>query len=104
MKFRPQLDWVLVRLDPAQERSSTIVLTEKSSVRTGVVLRVGQGKDGKPVDVAPGQRVAFFRWTQEHKNGRAQAAALMDLGPDLALIRENDVLFELLEEVKVDLP
>lgn len=116
MKVKLLSDWLLVKCDPFQSKSTVIELvTNESSVRTGVLLDVGPGKIKKPgkdvripMDVVKGERVAFLRWHQEHRPGKAVVHALAELSEELAaevcLIRVNDILFAFDGEVRVDLP
>lgn len=111
MSLRPLGTYVLVRVDPFQRRSSTLELpTNESNVRTGTVLRVGTGKPptnkrpALPCQLSPGERIAFFRWEQEHKQGKQLQPALNDVGDGLALINERDVLFAFTGDVSVDTP
>lgn len=101
MKFRPLNDYVLVKFNKLAKRSDTIVLAgdhDTAAVRTGVVLRVGPGritKKGKrgPMSVKAGDHITFFRWHQEHQPGKANAQVLAELGDDITVVRENDILF-----------
>lgn len=116
MKLRLLSDWILVKCDPFQQKSSIIeMVTNESPVRTGTVLDVGPGRwlnEKKavrvPIDVGPLARVAFLRWHQEHRPGKAVVHALADLseelGAEVCLIRQNDILFSFTGDVKVDLP
>lgn len=114
MNIRPFSDWVLVEAEPLQKRSNVIELagdSDTSPVRVGRVLRVGPGrplaKGGHaPVGVSAGERVAFFRWHQEHRPGKATVKALAQMslegGKDVCLIRQADILFAVSEDVRVD--
>lgn len=116
MKVKLLSDWLLVKCDPFQAKSSIIELvTNESSVRTGVLLDVGPGKYKKPgkalripMDVVKGERIAFLRWHQEHRPGKALVHALAELseelGAEVCLIRVNDILFAFDGDVKVDVP
>ena len=109
-------DWVLVKVDPFQAKSEIIhTVNNESAVRTGTVLDVGPGRWLKdtsavriPMELRPLERVAFLRWHQEHRPGKAIVHALADLSEELdaevCLIRQNDVLFTFVGTVKVDLP
>lgn len=114
-KLRPLHDWLLVRRDPPQARSTLIVDpgNEGSSVRTGTVLSVGEGRHldcGKnsPMGVSVGDRIAFFRWHHEHRPGKANTEVLREIadelgvGDDVVLVRENDILFAFDGDVRVD--
>lgn len=114
MNFRPLSDWLLARFDPLKKRSGIIEIAgdnDTSAVRTGTVLRVGPGKpldNGSlaPMDVKEGDRITFLRWHQEHRPGKANSEALKqmstELGEDLTLVRQNDILFVFEGDVNVD--
>jgi hypothetical protein len=72
---------------------------------------VGPGKSTKsgkpiPVGVEPGERIAFLRWHQEHRPGKAASSALekmsTEIGEDVCLIRQADILFSYDGNVTVD--
>lgn len=94
-------DWVLVRTDPMPQAIGSIIMPDSvgaQDTRTATVLQVGPGKelpDGSrhPLDVQVGDRVCFHRWNLEHKNGQAIGHVLEEMGQDIALIKEQDVLF-----------
>lgn len=103
MRVRPLHDYVLIRCEPLKEdRSGIIVLTQFQRVLHGEVLAVGPGRYvGKakvrtPMALKVGDRVAFFRENMEHKQGQAIEHVLIELseelGADLALMRERDIL------------
>ena len=98
--IRPLANWLVVRLEEPRKQSSVIVMNETSNVRTAEVLRVGPGKLG-PIGVEVGERVAFLRWNLEHKPGKQLAAALAELGEDIAMIKAEDVLFVFEGELEV---
>lgn len=111
--FRPLSDWLLVQYDPPQKKSDIIEVVggNESSIRTGVVISVGPGKpleNGKesPVFVKEGDRIAFLRWHDEHRPGKAIAKALQDMNMDVKdtvmLIRQSDILLVLEDDVRVD--
>lgn len=113
MQFRPFSDWILVKFDPLKKRSDIIELAgdaDTSAVRTGTVLRPGPGRPTKkgvaPMLVKEGDRITFLRWHQEHRPGKANAEVLKtmsaELGEDLTLIRQNDILFVFEGDVTVD--
>ena len=56
--------------------------------------------------VKEGDRITFLRWHQEHRPGKANAEVLKkmsaELGEDLTLIRQNDILFVFEGDVTVD--
>lgn len=96
--IRPLGDWLLVSVDPLKDESKggILLVGDKSTetVKTGTVVRVGPGKKvgqlRNPIGVEPGEKVAFFRWNQEHQNGQRIAHVL---GEGFALIKMADVLF-----------
>ncbi len=112
MNFRPYSDWILVKYDPPQKRSDIIELAgdENSSVRTGTVVATGPGKQmdlvRAPMEVKPGEKVAFLRWHEEHRPGKAIAKTLRsvkeDVGDNVMLIRLSDILFVYEGELRVD--
>jgi co-chaperonin GroES (HSP10) len=114
--LQPKSDWILARFDPLKKRSSVIdlVTQSESAVRTGTVLIPGPGRyvedeDRRmPMDVKEGDRIAFLRWHQEHRPGKANSEVLAkmsaELGGDLVLIRQNDILFVFDGDVEVDVP
>lgn len=108
MSLRPFGANLLVTLHPHQKRSSVIELpTNESVVRTGTVFRVGPGKANKngtiePMGLEVGEKVAFFRWNQEHKTGKSVQAILEDHLPGVALINQRDVLFVYDGDIQVD--
>lgn len=98
MSLRPHNDWILVRTEPLPERSGSLFLPDKGRVYTAEVLAVGPGKLTKkgvrtPPQVRPGERIAFLRWHLEHQQGKQVVSVLEELGADLALIKEPDILF-----------
>jgi co-chaperonin GroES (HSP10) len=100
MTLQPFNDYLLVRIEPQKERTGLIFLPEGSRVFTGEVLAAGPGhwRKGRrqPLDVAVGERIAFFRENFEHLQGRALADILARFGnADHGLLRESDVLFAL---------
>lgn len=107
MNLRPLSDRILVELDPMKEESKggIILVGDKSTeaVRTGTVVRVGPGKKAgharAPLGVEIGEKVAFFRWHQEHQQGKQMTHVL---GPDHVLIKAEDVLFAFDKSVAVE--
>ena len=116
MKIHPLHDWVVMKCDPHQPKSTIIEMPKnESSIRTGTVLEVGPGKyhtgnpeQRVPVGVVVGDRLAFLRWHQEHRPGQAVVKALADLseqlGADVCMIRQADILFTFDGDVRVDVP
>lgn len=114
MDIQPLSDWLLVKFEPLDKRSSIISLLgqDESAIRKGVVRKVGLGrrtKDGgrKPLDVAVGEQIVFLRWHQEHRPGKAVSETIKrmceELGEDLCLIRENDILFVYSGDIRIDI-
>lgn len=115
MDLQPLHDWLVVKAAPLDKRSSIIELAgqNESAIRKGEVVAVGPGrrssKTGEhlPVGVGVGEKIVFLRWHHEHRPGKAQIAALArhseELGADLCMVRENDILFAYSGEVKVDI-
>lgn len=114
---RPVNDWVLVRLDPLPEKAGSILLPSKGSIYTATVLSVGPGaevvldhqhpdkKRFVPTEVRRGEKIVFLRWAIEGQQGQAVRSSFEELGADLALIKERDILFvlELSPDEKVEL-
>lgn len=112
MNLRPQNDWVVVKMKPIEEKvtpTGIIILadTTAQTIREGVVVSTGPGRRNKNtgerirVGVEKGEKVAFFRWNQEHKQGQAIARFLGIEGDDIGLIREADILFAFTGELSV---
>lgn len=96
--LRPLLDWLVVRVEPLPTMRGSILLPQGDNVRTATVLAVGPGKRDSagvriPVGVEVGEKVAYFRWHEEHKSGKKLMSTLSELGDDLAMVRALDVLF-----------
>lgn len=91
-KIEPTFDRVLVKVDPVSETSAGgLVLPEsaKEKPSAGTVVRAGPGKedeDGefKPISVAQGDRVMYFKYAGEVLKGAD--------GEDYVVVRERDVL------------
>ncbi len=96
--IRPLHDWILVRLDPFKtERNGLWVSEDSQKVRTATVIRSGPGKPTGasghvPTGVQEGDRVAFFRWHQEHQQGKQLKGVLSELGDNIGLVRAPDIL------------
>lgn len=117
MRVFPLHDWLVVQVEPFDKRSSIIELPgqNESAIRKGVIMEIGPGKQRNdtvghvPFDVnaKPGQKICFLRWHAEHRPGKAQTEALAkwsaEIGKDLVMIRENDILFFYDGDVKVDI-
>lgn len=116
MNVCPLSDWILVKFFPLKKRSNIIELAGQqsdSAVRLGEVVAVGPGRPLKktvgrePMFVEPGAKIAFFRWHQEHRPGKAVSESLSrishELGEDVCLIRQSDILFEYTGDVDVDI-
>lgn len=102
MKFRPFHDWLVVKLDPIPEKIGSIFIDGSAAerLRTATVVSVGPGvylkmtAKRRPVAVIPGEKVAFFREHLEHQQGKQVVRVLLsELGDDIGLIRETDVLY-----------
>lgn len=105
MNFVPFHDWVLLEIEPVQKKSTLLELpTNESAVRVGRVVKMGPGKEGQVMDIQVGQRLAFFRWNQEHQAGKAVHHVLSDISENLVVVRQTDVLFEVLEDLQMDIP
>lgn len=97
MRFKRLLnDHVLVKMEPAQEKSKGGIITSLHAppVRIGKVLDVGPGKyytdKYLPTEVRVGERVVFLVGSVDTKSGQAVAKHLSE---DQVLIREPDILF-----------
>lgn len=98
--IQPMNDWVLVNIDPLPNKKGSIFVLEDSTVntvRTGTVVSTGRGKKTStgviPTGLEKGEKVAFFRWNLEHKNGQQISAFLEGIGEELGLIKASDILF-----------
>ncbi len=115
MNIKPLSDWLLVKFEPLAKRSALIELPgqNESAIRKGVVLVAGPGRrrpnsEGRePLDVKEGDKIVFLRWHQEHRPGKAVSETLRrqseELGEDLCLIRQGDILFAYTGDVSVDI-
>ena len=114
MELQPLSDWIVVKFEPLDKRSSIIELPgqNESAIRKGVVKTVGPGRRTKsggrePMDVKEGDQIVFLRWHQEHRPGKAVSETIKkmceELGEDLCLIRQNDILFVYSGDVRVDI-
>ena len=103
MKLRPFHDWLVVKMDPIPEKIGSIFIDGSAAerLRTATVIRVGPGRYLNwetnrriPVAVMYGDKVAFFREHLEHQQGKQLVRTLFsELGEDVGLIREPDVLY-----------
>lgn len=114
---KPLNDWILIRMDPLPEKLGSIILPSKGHVRTASVLSVGCGAEISldhnkpeakrfiPTDVKVGEKIAFLRWAVESQQGTQLASTFEELGADIALIKERDILFvmDLEPDEKVEL-
>lgn len=96
-------DWILVELDPDKKQEGSIFLPHGQVVRTATVKDVGPGRAlpsgaRAPLGVEPGARVAFRREHLEHRPGKQVMEALQELGENLGLIREPDILYVIEED------
>lgn len=101
MKFQPLNDWVLIRPEPAEEKTEGGIVIPNSAQEKpvrGEVLAVGRGhveeqrdKSGRltgekkfiETEVKPGQKVAFRRFGVDEVTVE---------GEELLMIRERDIL------------
>jgi co-chaperonin GroES (HSP10) len=101
--LRPLHDWILVELEPLPEDKVGLLHVIGSAlerVRAGTVVRVGPGmpKSARspirvPIDVAVGERVAFYRENFETQQGKQVAHVLEQYG-NVGLIRETSILYK----------
>lgn len=106
--IRPFKDWIVVEVMPfdgrGHEPTGIIVrINDETRVRKGKILRLGP--DAKDLEV--GETVAYLRWHEEHRPGKATVKALNELsegGKDIAMVRLNDILFACPPETHVDVP
>lgn len=100
--LRPLHDWLLIKLEPLPEDKVGSIFVHGSAVeriRAGTVERVGPGRPDPvrgriPVDVAVGERVAFFRENFDTQQGKQVARILEDLGGNYGLVRETSILYK----------
>jgi len=94
-------DWVLVEIEPPDEKRGSIFVpdTAKTYYRAGVVLATGPGRSlpngrTRPINVKAGDRVVFPVATQQLKQGVALAKAIEGSfeGKNVGFIRELDIL------------
>ncbi len=91
MKFRPLHDRVLVkRIDSEEKTKSGIIIpdTAKEKPMEGEVISVGQGlrlENGNvtPLDVQPGDRVLFGKWS---------GTEIKVDGQDYLVMKESDIM------------
>src|SRR5881275_3796386 len=91
MGFRPLHDRVLVRRVEAEEKTAGGIIipdTAKEKPMEGEIVSVGpgaRGEDGKiqPLDVKPGDRVLFGKWSGTEVK--------LD-GEELMIMKESDIL------------
>lgn len=113
MNCQPLSDWILVKFDAKSKRSNLIEIAgdaDTSSVRKGTVLITGPGKwadeNRLPMEVKPGDRIAFLRWHDEHRPGKMVSESLREMSneltEDVMLIRQTDILFLFEGDVTVD--
>lgn len=100
--IKPMHDWILVELEPLKMFYRELYLPQGTTVRFATVIKTGPGRENKqgvrtPPDVRPGERICFFRWNQEHGQGKALQKVLdvIDENLGLGLVREPDILFAL---------
>ena len=91
MRFRPLHDRVVVRRIDAEEKTKGGIIipdTAKEKPQEGEVIAVGPGsrdETGKlqPLDVKPGQRVLFGKWS---------GTEVRIDGEDLLIMKESDIM------------
>jgi chaperonin GroES len=91
MKFRPLHDRVVVRRIDAEEKTKGGIIipdTAKEKPQEGEIVAVGPGardENGKlqPLDVKPGQRVLFGKWS---------GTEVRIDGEDLLIMKESDIM------------
>ena len=91
MGFRPLHDRVLVRRVEAEEKTAGGIIipdTAKEKPMEGEIVAVGpgaRGEDGKiqPLDVKPGDRVLFGKWS---------GTEVKLEGEDLIIMKETDIM------------
>ena len=91
MQFRPLHDRVLIRRVEQEEKTAggiIIPVTAKEKPMEGEVMAVGpgsRGEDGKlhPLDVKPGDRVLFGKWSGTEVK--------LD-GEELIIMKESDIM------------
>ncbi len=112
MHLQPTNNCIVVKLDKLKDesRNGVIVLADTAAqrIRTGTVVSVGPGrrspKTGQRarLDVEPGERVAFLRWHLEHQQGKALNHFLAEFGEDVGMVKEEDILFSFVGELRVE--
>lgn len=94
--IRPINDWLVVKLDEDKKVRGELLLVRGDRVRTGTVLSVGPGRQYSdeyvPTEVAPGDKVAFFRENLEHASGKV---ILQHMEDGKCMLRESDILLVL---------
>jgi len=90
MKFRPLHDRVLIRRVEQEEKTAGGIIipdTAKEKPQEGEVVAVGSGtrEEGKlvPLDVKPGDRVLFGKWS---------GSEVKIDGEELLIMKESDIL------------
>lgn len=91
IKFKPLHDRVLVkRIDSEEKTKSGIIIpdTAKEKPQEGEVLAVGSGNRGEsgslhPLDVKPGDRVLFGKWS---------GTEIKIDGGDFIVMKESDIM------------
>lgn len=105
--LRPLNDWVFVTLDPLPDENKVgsifVPASGAERVRTGTVISAGPGmlhESGarRPVDVAPGEKIAFFRENLETRQGVQQQELLdrlYEVAGEYGLVRATSILYKL---------
>jgi co-chaperonin GroES (HSP10) len=110
MSFRPLKDAVLVQCEPAKEQIGSIFLAnQEPRITFARVLAVGPGREKKngvrePPDVSVGERVCFISMHMDTPKGAQPTSTLRELGENIGLIQDRDILFAIAdgEEITVE--
>jgi co-chaperonin GroES (HSP10) len=99
MGFRPLNDCILVELEPLPEKWGSIIVAHREPrIRTAFVKAVGPGrclKSGKraAIPLERGERVAFLAMHLDTPKGAQLTQTLRELGSDIGVIQDRDILF-----------
>ncbi len=107
-KLRLLSDWLLVEIDPTEEKTSGGIIKldkEADPIRTGVVVQAGPGRQYTdklvPMEAGiVGKRLAFMMAATQTKAGE-QLHTHLDMGENFRLIRLGDVLLEVDKDTEV---
>lgn len=109
-RIRPKNDFIVVEVEPLKEYSrGGIIKVAPEPIRTGYVRAVGPGRYYRntdsdketfvPMELKPGDRIAFFQAVTQTKQGKQLRWSLPD---DIEILRETDALFVIPEGVDVE--